>query len=238
MPTVEELLKDLTPARVLDIATGPGNFIQFLIDHLGSFGEITGIDTSEKARAAFSEAFKDNPTIRFEVQDASQLPYPEASFDMVCISNSLHHMADPARVLGEMLRVLMPGGTFLVSEMYRDNQSKAQMTHVLMHHWWGAVDTAKGIVHNETYSRQEMLDLISPLELLHVATQDLSDLSDDPRDPETIKYLAGVTDQTLQRLEGMPGEEKLRARGMELRQRLEQVGFHSATTLLVMGEKP
>jgi SAM-dependent methyltransferase len=238
MSTVEEQLKDLTPGRDLDIATGPGNFIHFLVDHLGSFGEINGIDTSEKAQAGFLEAFKENPNIHFDKRDAYQTDYPDASFDMVCISNSLHHMADPARVLGEMLRVLKPGGTVLVSEMYRDNQNEAQMTHVLMHHWWGAVDTARGIVHNQTYTRQEMLDLISTLGLTQVATQDLSDLSDDPRDPETIKYLAGVTDQYIERLTGLLGEEALRARGMELRQRVEQVGFHSATTLLVMGKKP
>jgi ubiquinone/menaquinone biosynthesis C-methylase UbiE len=238
MPTVEELLKNLEPPRVLDVATGPGNFIHFLKEHLGSFREIIGIDTSEKAQAAFKEAFKDDPRIRFEMRDAAQLDYPDASFDMVCISNSLHHMADPGGVLNEMLRVLKPQGTLLISEMYRDNQSKAQMTHVLMHDWWGAVNTAQGIVHNETFTRQQVLELISGSGLIQVATQDLSDLSDDPKDPETIKHLAGVTDEYFQRLAGLPGEETLRARGLELRRRLDEVGFHSATTLLVLGKKP
>jgi hypothetical protein len=111
------------------------------------------------------------------------------------------------------------------------------MTHVLMHHWWGAIDTAKGVVHNETYTRQQMLEIVSRPELQELTTRDLSDLSDDPKDPETVKYLTNVVDQYLTRIEGLPGEAALRARGLELRQRVEEIGFHSATSLLVIGKK-
>jgi hypothetical protein len=99
------------------------------------------------------------------------------------------------------------------------------------------VDTAKGVVHNETYTRQELLDIVSGLGLQEVAVHDLSDLSNDPKDPETVKYLTGVTDQYLQRIEGLPGEAELRARGLELRQRVEEIGFHSATSLLFIAQK-
>jgi ubiquinone/menaquinone biosynthesis C-methylase UbiE len=237
MDTVESTLKNLPAGRVLDVATGNGNFIHFLIEHLGSFDEIIGIDTSEKVGAAFAEAFKDQPKVRFETMDAAKLNLPDASFDIVCISNSLHHMPDHEPVLSEMKRVLKPGGHCLVAEMYRDNQTETQMTHVLMHHWWGAIDTAKGIVHNETYTRQQLLDIVSGLGLQELAVRDLSDLTEDPKAPETVQYLTNIVDQYLQRLEGLPGEADLRLRGLELRQRVEEIGFHSATSLLVIGKK-
>lgn len=245
MQTPKELLAPLPGGRILDIATGSGQFIGFLIEGLASFDEIIGIDTSEKAGTAFAAAFKDQPKVRFEKMDAAQLDFPDASFDLVCISNSLHHMADLEPVLSEMKRVLRspdpasgkPGGHFLVSEMYRDSQTEAQMTHVLMHHWWGYIDTAKGVIHNETYTRPQLLEIISGLGLQEVAVHDLNDLSGDPKDPETVKYLTDVTNQYIQRLEGLPGEADLRARGLELLERLNAVGFQSATSLLAISQK-
>ncbi len=237
MTSPKDILGHISGGHVLDIATGSGQFIDFLLDGLFSFDEIIGMDTSKKAGAAFAEKFKEHPNIRFMKMDAAKMDFADASFDIVCISNSLHHMADPELVLTEMKRVLKPGGHFLVAEMYRDDQTEAQMTHVLMHHWWGAVDTARGIFHNETYTRQQLLDTISGLGLQEVTVYDLSDLSDDPKNPETVKYLTDATNQYIQRLEGLPGEADLRARGLELLERLNEVGFHSATSLLVISKK-
>ena len=237
MQTSQQLLAPLPGGRILDVATGSGQFIGFLLEGLTSFDEIVGIDTSEKAGAAFAAAFKDQPKVRFEQMDAAKLDFADASFDLVCISNSLHHLADPEPVLSEMKRVLKPGGHFLVAEMYRDNQTEAQMTHVLMHHWWGMTDTARGVVHNETYTRQQLLEIVSAMGLQEVAVHDLSDLGEDPKAPETVKYLTDATHQYIQRLEGLPGEADLRARGLELLERLNEVGFHSASSLLVISKK-
>jgi SAM-dependent methyltransferase len=236
MDTAQQLLKTLDAGRVLDIATGNGNFIHTLLEHLGSFDEIIGIDTSEKGAAAFDAAFAGQP-VRFVKMDAAAMEFSDASFDTVCIANSLHHMAHLDAILGEMKRVLRPGGHFIILEMYRDNQSEAQMTHVLMHHWWAAVDTAKGISHNETYTRQQILEIVGGLGLADLRFEDVSELDSDSRDPETVKYLTGVVDQYLERINGLPGEADLRERGMELRKRVEQVGFHGATSLLAIGEK-
>lgn len=237
MTSPKDILGHISGEHVLDIATGSGQFIDFLLGGFSSFNEIIGIDTSEKAGASFAEKFKDHPNIRFIKMDAAKMDFAAASFDVVCISNSLHHMRDLQPVLSEMKRVLRPGGHFIIAEMYRDNQTETQMTHVLMHHWWGAIDTARGIVHNETYTRQQLLDIISSLGLQEVAVHDLSDLGDDPKDPETVKYLTEVVDQYLQRLADLPEEPALRARGLELRKRVKKIGFHSATSLIIIAKK-
>jgi SAM-dependent methyltransferase len=238
MDTVESILKTFNARRVLDVATGNGNFIKFLLENIKDYDEIIGIDTSERAGKAFAEAFNDLPKIRFIRMDAAKMDFPDASFNTICISNSLHHMPDIEPVLKEMRRVLYPGGLFIIAEMYRDNQAETQMTHVLMHHWWAAVDTAMGVTHNETYTRQEILDIVGRLGLTEMTFNDSSDLNDNPKNPDTIKYLADTVDQSLKRIEGLPGETALRERGWDLRLRLDTIGFHSATSLLVSGVKP
>jgi ubiquinone/menaquinone biosynthesis C-methylase UbiE len=235
MHNPKDILGQLPGGRVLDVATGSGGFIHFLLEGLQDYQSILGIDSNERSAAAFAEAFKDNPKIRFQTMDATHLEFETASFDLVCLSNSLHHFADPQLVLREMERVLRPGGHLLVAEMYRDGQTEAQMTHVHLHHWWAAVDRTTGVVHNETYRRAELLELVKDLGLQELALFDLSETDEDPKNPETLAQLEPVFERYIQRAEGHP---ELQARGQELRQRVAEVGFHGATSLLALGIKP
>jgi ubiquinone/menaquinone biosynthesis C-methylase UbiE len=140
------------------------------------------------------------------MQDACQLDFADSSFDMVCISNSLHHL-DPVPALREMKRVLRLGGVLFVSEMYRDGQTETQMTHVLLHHWWGAVDKINGIVHRETYQRSELFELFRMFNLKNEILYDLSDLDSDPRDPAILAELGPVFERYIQR-RGHPDLQK------------------------------
>jgi ubiquinone/menaquinone biosynthesis C-methylase UbiE len=234
MPTPQDILGHLSVERVLDVATGSGGFIHFLLEGLKDYSEIIGVDVKESAASTFEEAFKDKPNIHFQVMDAAYLDFESESFDLVCISNSLHHLDDPQAVLRQMERVLRPGGHLLVSEMYCDGQTETQMTHVHLHHWWGAVDTVNGVTHHETYRREELAELVSGLGLKETALYDLSDPSEDPKNPEISEELNPVFERYIQRAEGHPD---LQARGEELRQRVAEIGFHSASTLVIIGRK-
>ena len=232
----QEAFGALHGGRVLDVATGNGGFIQVLLDSLGGYTEIVGIDSTERVLASARQTFqRDN--IRFAQMNAEQMNFADASFDTVCISNSLHHMANLPQVLAEMKRVLRPAGHFVINEMYRDGQTETQLSHVHLHHWWAAVDTAQGVTHHETFTRQQIADIAGQLGLHAIAFYDYASLEDDPKGADLIKELDGIIDRSIERTSGAPNEAVLRARGEELRQRVHTVGFHSATALVIVGEK-
>jgi ubiquinone/menaquinone biosynthesis C-methylase UbiE len=102
--------------RALDVACGPGLLAKALAPVVGSF---VGVDLTsamiDKARLIAGEAKLSNA--RFEVADATALPFADGSFDLAVTRLALHHMADPARSLAEMTRVLAPGGHLAVFDI-------------------------------------------------------------------------------------------------------------------------
>ena len=111
-PLLKELLDP--PGRTLDLACGAGVY-SFLLEELGH--EVVGLDALilmiERAREV---ARKRKSSVKFELGDARKLPYPDDSFDyVVFLGNSLPHFSieDAWSMLGEVARVLKPGGKFL-----------------------------------------------------------------------------------------------------------------------------
>ncbi len=238
MSTFKDILGHIHGGAVLDVATGGGGFAATLKENLASYTEIVGVDTSERAEVAFWERFKTDPTVRFTRMDATHLEFPDSSFDTVSICSSLHHLPSPLQALNEMKRVARPDGLLIVNEMYRDHQTDTQLTHVLLHDWWGRADTARGICHNPTYRRDEIVSMLQSLGLADLTLEDLVDLSDNPLAPDTLAEIDGVIDQYIhERIQGLPEEDALRAQGESLRERARRVGFHGASALVIIGRK-
>jgi 2-polyprenyl-6-hydroxyphenyl methylase / 3-demethylubiquinone-9 3-methyltransferase len=93
------------PKRILDMGCGGG----FLANYLAAQGHIvTGIDlTAENLAVARAHG-----TATYELADACALPYPNASFDVVCAMDLIEHVPDPDKLVAEVGRVLRPGGLF------------------------------------------------------------------------------------------------------------------------------
>ncbi|MHB8088470.1 MAG: class I SAM-dependent methyltransferase [Anaerolineaceae bacterium] len=231
MKTVDEFLHAIHAEKLLDVATGRGDFLLSLQQQLGFFGSGIGIDIKPSDEWD-SDKFTELP-ITFMQMDASNLEFEDASFDLVSISNSLHHMPDPCKTLAEMVRVLKPGGCFILYEMFTDNQTPEQQTHTLLHQWWGKVDTASGICHRSPYTRDELITLIKCSDLDNWQLLEDVDLSGDPFDLETFNILDKNIDNYLAKTK----DAVLINEGVSLRQRLQTIGFQSATELFALGEK-
>lgn len=231
----QELFASVHPQRILDAATGGGGFIQCLLEGLSEYDEIIGIDNNPRSAEAFAKTFPDQPKIRFLPMDVQQMTFADASFDLVCIANSLHHLPDPQTALREMRRVLRPGGHLLVMEMICDGQSEPQLTHVLLHHWWAAVDRRLGVSHNQTLTRAELTDLLQGLGLEPPQVYEVNEDQEDALNTEALAEIESIIERYLQRADGSP---ELQAEGEALRQRLRAVGILGATELVWLGAKP
>jgi SAM-dependent methyltransferase len=106
----------LADARsVLDVGSGVGHWGRLLSRVLSPDATVVGVDPEPRW---VEEAGARAPDARFSYQQAAaeQLPFEDASFDLVTCQTVLIHLADPRLALAEMVRVVRPGGVIVVSE--------------------------------------------------------------------------------------------------------------------------
>jgi ubiquinone/menaquinone biosynthesis C-methylase UbiE len=111
-----EWIGERATGRILDVATGTGrNF-----PHFPASATVTGIDLSPAmltlARRRASDLGRE---IALEHGDAVQLPFDASTFDTVVCALSLCSIPDPAAAIGEMKRVLTPGGRLVLVDHIR-----------------------------------------------------------------------------------------------------------------------
>ncbi len=101
--------------RLLDLCCGTGDLAMAM--QAGGAGEVVGTDFApEMVRLA--EA-KGGDSIRFQVADATHLPFADATFDVATVGFGVRNLEDLDAGFREACRVLRPGGRFLVLEFSR-----------------------------------------------------------------------------------------------------------------------
>ncbi len=105
-------------AKVLDVGCGFGGTSRYLARALGPESEVTAITLSPKQveRANELAIEQDTPNVNFMVEDALEMPsFPDNSFDIVWACESGEHMPDKKKYIDQMMRVLKPGGKFVMA---------------------------------------------------------------------------------------------------------------------------
>lgn len=134
----------LTPTmRVLDCGCGPGTITAGLAQIVAA-GHVVGLDreSAELAQARHYAVQQRVANIEFQLGNVYELPFPTGSFDAVFAHAVLQHLSEPMRALGEMRRVLKPGGIIGVREEDRDADliypfpPRLQETHTLLMRFW------------------------------------------------------------------------------------------------------
>jgi SAM-dependent methyltransferase len=103
--------------RVLDVGCGNGYVLAQYARH---GAEAHGIDLTETAVSLSRKRFQlAGLTGTFQRTDGDTIPYPDATFDIVCSMGVLHHIENPRPMLDEIHRVLRPGGELILMMYYR-----------------------------------------------------------------------------------------------------------------------
>ena len=104
---------------VLELAAGTG----LIAKHIANAAEY--IEVTDASEQMIRQAERENhaENLHFSVQDMFCLPYADAAFDVVIVSNALHIVPQPERALREIKRVLKDDGVLIAPPL------RTQKTH-------------------------------------------------------------------------------------------------------------
>lgn len=111
-PVVREILDAVPIGTALDAACGTGRWTQ----HLASLGHaVTGFDATPEM---LEEARRKVPAAHFELADLAAIPLPPEAFDLVVCTLALTHLTRLRPPIGELARVVRPGGRVIISDVH------------------------------------------------------------------------------------------------------------------------
>ena len=106
------------PRRVLDVGCGTGYLLRRLAAQVPDAGaRFVGVDLAPRMLQVAAERAGD-PRLRFARAAAERLPAADATFDLVVTTTSFDHWADQGAGLAECARVLAPGGTLVLTDLF------------------------------------------------------------------------------------------------------------------------
>ena len=132
----------LEPVRkgetILDIGCGAGVDSIVAATMVGPDGKVVGVDLIpemlERARENLKKTSFENVT--FQEASAEELPFPEATFDVVISNGVFNLVPDKARALKEAIRMLKPDGRFLLADQVLTTSQPAD-TKSMVETWAG-----------------------------------------------------------------------------------------------------
>ena len=103
-------------ARYADLGIGDG-LLTLMLAEVAQL--VTAVDVSPKMLEQLAVRAKKKGIDNLELVegDIESLPLPDASHDVVVLSQALHHAQEPARALQEAARILVPGGRLLLIDL-------------------------------------------------------------------------------------------------------------------------
>ena len=170
MPDFAALAQRVTAALppgscILEVAPGPG-YLAIEIARRGEY-QVTGLDISHTfVEIATRNAREAHVDIDFRQGNASAMPLPESTFDLILCRAAFKNFSQPLAAMNEMHRVLKPGGRALILDLRKD----ASMNDINAYIKQSELGCANSIIYRMTfrylllpraYSRQQFMDMAS-----------------------------------------------------------------------------
>lgn len=192
-PLVHDRLPYRRRKRLLEVGSGVGAQTEILLRHFPEL-HVTGIDINEAQMAEANRYLDTVPWAkdRFVIAtaDATAMEFQPSTFDAAFLCWILEHVGDPARVLSEVRRVLVPGSPVVCSEVlnatfFIDPYSPDTLRY------WTAFNEHQMAIGGDPFVGAKLGNLLQSVGFRDVATE-VKSMHLDNRDPveraETIAY--------------------------------------------------
>ncbi len=110
-------LENLRHNRVLDVGCGTGALLKELAKDVPA-ENLVGIDLCPEMLAVARS--KLDSSVELYESPVEDIPFPDSHFDLVVSANAFHYFRSPGEALGEMFRVLQPGGYLVITDWCDD----------------------------------------------------------------------------------------------------------------------
>nr|MBD3620752.1 class I SAM-dependent methyltransferase [Sunxiuqinia sp.] len=235
MKRLQHFFSDKPVTRILDVGCGSGDFVKLLDTTFEGKVRITGIDPGEQWLKEGLTRFPQEH-IEFIRMSGEQLQFEDNTFDVVALSNALHHLENIEQTFNEMKRVVKPGGWLLINEISNGELTPAQENQRMLHHFKSFVDRLHGITHRPTWRPDEILEIVIQNKVavidsflhLKMKTVNREELFLDDK----YRQMASL----LEELQGRPEFEQTKDQLPLFRERLAKHGFQTAPQLMVIGQ--
>lgn len=236
MTQLKDSVKVDSVDSILEVGCGKGEFLRQLMDSSPQAKRIVGVDVVDPRTTVPADLLA-MPGTEWVTAYGHELPFPDDSFDLVCAAHVLHHLPPDfiEATLNEMKRVLKPGGEFMICEMFRDNQSDAQMSHVFYHHWSAEVDRYCGVHHYHTFSREELVEIIESVGLKDCQIDEYNEEMDAVTENNEIVKVLGKIETCLERASGYQDFARLKEEAQSIHVWILTHGLAAPTRLLASG---
>jgi SAM-dependent methyltransferase len=175
----------LRPESLCDVGCGAGG----LIAHLKSRGVFAaGVEPdSSKAAGALASG------LDVRAAAAEELPFADASFDLVTFENSLHHVTDIGLALGEAARVARRA--IVIIDPWFDLSIPTQAVGDRFERWLKRADRMTGMVHRDPISAGEIIGALGDKPGHAIAVRHLLHLTQ--MTPDAFEHMAGHASRQL-----------------------------------------
>lgn len=226
-------------SKIFDLATGQGRFLQMLTDNV-QYDVAFGCDISKDKLRIAREKLKDKKSILFLV-DGTQLPFLDSEFDLVSISNSLHHFEDVDKVIIEASRILKKEGILLINEIISDDLTEAQEVDMKLSHLFVSIDKILGYIHNYSYSSYEVKNIRSLnsdiYELIEERIYADDNYNINVMEKKKIEYMFNVIDKKLEKIIDKPEYKRLLEEGEFIKSKIMECGLSMQKQISLLYKK-
>ena len=116
--------------KVLDVGTGTGILIPFLLKAVGPTGHVTAVDYAEKMIDICNAKYEGVSNVNIAVQRVENLDFPQESFNAVTCFGLFPHLENREEALSRINCVLKPGGKLIIAHALSSAEIKAHHRNV------------------------------------------------------------------------------------------------------------